>query len=404
MNNTMVPMYGFGGGGEAGATLTVIVEAGCTVNITKGYKTYTKTAGEDRAVVFNGLSSGEWTISATNGELFGQQIVTIMRDYITSIQFFQAIIHISYPVGSICKVVLNPAVGAIIHSAGTVLGTINGRTYTKKNDGEAIYAFVYNYSYTGPMVVSTNENDIIYSCDAGDVGASGSVEYNEKTYYYTTGAWFPGNLLPYGKPCITSSFEKAALMLAEAYEDYINAWSTELTAPDASGIWDCVVHNAGMWTVTLDRGYSEKIEVTESGEYTVNKWHLYNSGNQCIGITGGWSSAIGNGANYWAYNDDCMSCSLGYISDAHSRTLTNRNINFSGFKTAYVQFSFDGSQWGIYARIGPGVLDIGLSNYPVKTVNTVPIDLSAVQSTHAFDIVIMPNTSNVKVFNVWLEV
>lgn len=180
--------------------------------------------------------------------------------------------------------------------------------------------------------------------------------------------------------------------------------TTTLTAPGAGGTWKCVVNKPGTWTVTLDRGYSEKIEVTESGEYTVNKWHLYNSGDQCIGITGGWSSDIRNGANYWAYNDDCMSCSMGSISDGGSRTLTNRNINFSGFKTAYVQFSFDGSQFGIYARIGPGVLDTRLSDYPVKTVNSAPIDLSAVQSTRAFDIVIYPNTSNVKVFNVWLEV
>ena len=47
---------------------------------------------------------------------------------------------------------------------------------------------------------------------------------------------------------------------------------TTLTAPDTSGTWDCVVENAGLWTVSLDSGFAETIDVTTSGEtYTIDR-------------------------------------------------------------------------------------------------------------------------------------
>ena len=70
---------------------------------------------------------------------------------------------------------------------------------------------------------------------------------------------------------------------------------TTLTAPNTSGTWDIALSEPGTWTVALDRGYREVIAVTKSGEYTVNKWHLYNSGDQCNAATGGLvSETIGN--------------------------------------------------------------------------------------------------------------
>ena len=67
--------------------------------------------------------------------------------------------------------------------------------------------------------------------------------------------------------------------------------TTTLTAPDTSGTWDCVVPNAGTWTVSLDSGLSETIDVTTSGEtYTIDRWYLYNQGDEHEAITGGWST------------------------------------------------------------------------------------------------------------------
>ncbi len=68
--------------------------------------------------------------------------------------------------------------------------------------------------------------------------------------------------------------------------------STTLNAPDTSGTWDCVVTEAGEWTVNLSTGFAEKVTVGASGEsHTVNKWYVYKDGDQRTELTGGWESA-----------------------------------------------------------------------------------------------------------------
>ena len=68
--------------------------------------------------------------------------------------------------------------------------------------------------------------------------------------------------------------------------------STTLNAPDTSGTWACVVPNAGTWTVTLDNGLYSTVTITNSGEkHTVDKWDLYNAGNEYPTATGGWSGS-----------------------------------------------------------------------------------------------------------------
>jgi hypothetical protein len=82
-------------------------------------------------------------------------------------------------------------VGAVAENAGTVLGTISGRTYTKVTGGKAVWAFVYNGQYTGPMIVSLDRDACSYST-SGDyidtIIAMDTVTYNGKTYYYSAGS------------------------------------------------------------------------------------------------------------------------------------------------------------------------------------------------------------------------
>ena len=67
---------------------------------------------------------------------------------------------------------------------------------------------------------------------------------------------------------------------------------TTLTAPDTSGTWDCVVPNAGTWTVTVvDKGWSDAAEVTEDGQIVpvyLDEYYLYCLGNEFPARTGGW--------------------------------------------------------------------------------------------------------------------
>ena len=71
---------------------------------------------------------------------------------------------------------------------------------------------------------------------------------------------------------------------------------TTLTAPDTSGTWDCVVPNAGMWTVSLDSGFAETVSIDANGdEHTVDKWYLYNNGDEHTSLTGGYEK-VGSGS------------------------------------------------------------------------------------------------------------
>lgn len=170
-----VALYGFGGGsGGSGAALTVNAPAGVTVTVSKDGKSKNKTANSSGIAVFKGLSTGEWTVTITDGEKTASKPVTIISDFNKTITFFSATIHVTYPAGSTCTA----------------------------TDGV-----------------------------------------------------------------------------------------TTLTAPDTSGTWDCVVPNAGTWTVSLDSGFSEKVTITNNGDtQTLNKWHLYNRGNECTAVTGGWGT------------------------------------------------------------------------------------------------------------------
>lgn len=76
-----------GGGGGSGATLTVTAPAGCTVIVSKDGKTKTRTAGADGVAVFNGLASGEWTVTITNGTDTSTDTVQLTADYTKEMSF-----------------------------------------------------------------------------------------------------------------------------------------------------------------------------------------------------------------------------------------------------------------------------------------------------------------------------
>lgn len=90
--------------GGSGGTLTVTAPAGVTVTVTKDGKTKTKVAGTDGVAVFKGLSTGDWTVTITDGTHTASKTVTITLDYAAAITFFTATLHITYPAGAACAV------------------------------------------------------------------------------------------------------------------------------------------------------------------------------------------------------------------------------------------------------------------------------------------------------------
>lgn len=111
--------------------------------------------------------------------------------------------------------------------------------------------------------------------------------------------------------------------------------TTTLTAPDTSGTWDCVVPNAGTWTVSLDSGFCESVEITQNGEKkTIDKWYLYRRGNDySTAATGGFSSENYTASGYTATeavrNEDSVFLSGG--RNSVSVFGTKNKVDIAGF-------------------------------------------------------------------------
>lgn len=108
--------------------------------------------------------------------------------------------------------------------------------------------------------------------------------------------------------------------------------STTLNAPDTSGTWACVVPNAGTWTVSLDNGLYSTVTITNSGEkHTVDKWYLYNAGDEYSTVTGGWDKW---GRGIVVKNADNIQFAAGEdTGDIYGYCLgTGNAINLTGFK------------------------------------------------------------------------
>ena len=291
--NSNVPIYGFGGGGGSGAALTVTAPAGVTVTVSKDGKSKKKTANSSGIAVFKGLSTGEWTVTITDGEKTASKPVTIISDFNKTITFFSATIHVTYPAGSTCTA----------------------------TDGV-----------------------------------------------------------------------------------------TTLTAPDTSGTWDCVVPNAGAWTVTVvDKGWTKTVNMTNSGQ-SVNVdltcFYLYDYGDQCTAVTGGWGGTQTNaayttdGGKLTVNGDNLSFTNVSYGSFG----ITPKNgINLTGYTMLYVLYTgkidisvadtFPVSTSAAIARI------ISDKTYSDKT--ELALDVSAVAGSHKIAIGNM-NTDSAYVYKVWM--
>jgi hypothetical protein len=110
--------------------------------------------------------------------------------------------------------------------------------------------------------------------------------------------------------------------------------STTLNAPDTGGTWDCVVTEAGQWTVKLSTGFAEKVTVGASGEsHTVNKWYVYKDGDQRAELTGGWT-AVKKQKPTAEFKEDRFAVSTRTIENQPAGMATTANaLNLNGFKT-----------------------------------------------------------------------
>lgn len=295
----MIGRTNTGGGSGNSASLTVNAPAGAIVTVSKDGRSKTKVARTDGVAVFKGLVTGQWTLTITDGERTRSQSITITADYSTTIAFFSATIHVTYPAGSTC---------------------------TAKNGTTTLTA--PNTSGTWDCVVP-NAGTWTVECTDGEQSTSGTVTI-------TSDGQTENLTLTYFSATIHITYPAGSTCTAT---DGV----TTLTAPDTSGTWDCVVPNAGTWTVSLDSGLAETIDVTTSGEtYTIDRWYLYNQGDEHEAITGGWTGTglTKNADNLYLKGDGvyCQTANgvstLGYASavfEAMSQSTTSGGKSYVGF-------------------------------------------------------------------------
>lgn len=79
-----------------------------------------------------------------------------------------------------------------VTDANTLIATIDGRQFTKINDGLAIACTVTFGSYTGILLVSEVEEAVTYSALGRNFTSAGSFTYDDKNYYYSSREYFMG--------------------------------------------------------------------------------------------------------------------------------------------------------------------------------------------------------------------
>lgn len=275
------------GGGGTGASLTVNAPAGVTVTVSKDGKSKKKTANSSGIAVFKGLSTGEWTVTITDGEKTASKPVTIISDFNKTITFFSATIHVTYPAGSTCTA----------------------------TDGV-----------------------------------------------------------------------------------------TTLKAPDTSGTWDCVVPNAGTWTITVvEKGWSETADISENGQETsvdVSKYWLYKDGNEYTDRTGGWVDGSAKGfiekTDTYIYIYGKTNQSEGYVwtTNALSKIGSTICAELQGSNSSQTRF-------GIMSTKAQGKF---ISTVNATTTDKVTVSLPLDGITSDFYVGVNARSTNkIYIYKVWME-
>ena len=205
--------------------------------------------------------------------------------------------------------------------------------------------------------------------------------------------------------------------------------TTTLTAPDTSGTWDCVVPNAGTWTLTNDKnGLTKTVEITTYDEeitIDLSKLYLFN-GSESIGIadthiTGGLETI----STIWAWNGDDQKAALPSVSIASNKSYfdisigTKRGgyhavnmIDLTGFSKMYITGTVQ--SWAQYSscaeQVRPSKTSVFAAQAGFKNTSglqTVCLDISELSGLYDVAICIRngggSGTTALTIYDWWIE-
>ena len=168
---------------------------------------------------------------------------------------------------------------------------------------------------------------------------------------------------------------------------------TTLAAPDTTGVWACVVPNAGAWTVLATDSVdtrSKTVSIITNGQIEniviLYNRYLYKSGDKCTDITGGWK------ASGWPYdNDYAVAPSIDYQDTYVKLTISgNKSANKDGVfepvnridltDVDKIQFKFNSvtSSTTDYTFVRCGVFDRSQKSFTAISSSMLPLNSSDV--------------------------
>lgn len=177
---------------------------------------------------------------------------------------------------------------------------------------------------------------------------------------------------------------------------------TTLTAPNTTGTWKCIVPNAGTWTINCTDGSlstSRSISITAAGETKTLTLsyirYLYNSGDQCTDITGGWTTdgvVYGTNGVYTnggiSFTDTAIRMTRQNVRGNIPAVSTVNKVDLSEFETLKVNFdlSVGGTQFRIYVSNAKSPYDVTavasqFFNASVGNDQTATLDVSGVNTS-----------------------
>lgn len=181
---------------------------------------------------------------------------------------------------------------------------------------------------------------------------------------------------------------------------------TTLNAPDTSGTWDCVVTEAGEWTVKLSTGFAEKVTVGASGEsHTVNKWYVYKDGDQYTDLTGGWVKQSGTASI--TFGDNMITIdSKTSTNQPKGKVHTTNSLNLSGFTSLKANITIKQynatvsfASAGVHNSSGKD-----LASTSTKSDAIVSVDISSIESLSEIHPFFYENAAKANLLQMWLEV
>ena len=377
---------GAGGGKDGAATLTVTAPPNTNITVSKDTKSYTKNSGLTGVAVFQGLTTGQWTVSISNEQQTQTRTINITTTYSIVIAFFAATINITYPAGSTCTVTK----GSTVFTAPDTSGTWDCVVPS-----------------TGTWVVACTDGELTSSQNVS-ITTDGQTESITLTYFTAT----INITYPATSTCTVTNSSGATI-------------ATDANTATSTKTFVATVHRVGVYTITATatdgsgKSKSQSVEITSDGQSAsvtlTYELVLFNNG-----VVSGyaWNSSNNNG-----YGDGKVSNGLiylyGYTYD-NGLVLTpgwgeigiSSAIGLSDYSTLKVRLKKIDSADGT-AKIQVGTTALG-DNTATKKVTltagtTTSLDISSITGSKYISLYARSDTSGygnmIKAYfdKVWLE-